>query len=710
LGATMLKGEALLRAAAHNEAARQAQGLLQAVNDPLYMPIEESDKTARDTMAQIVVSYRAVAEDSDGTQRSKTVRYYAPKYVGHFLRGDNLGRGFNSALQSTRFYMVHRSLKLFQTMHSFKFMITQPHADRKAWHTLMKGVRTPFGNIARGHLIGGLAQMIPASTWILPPSFFPPQTRERYMRPMRELARAYYRTGKIDPKIKGLIERGMNDLGGAWQGVGRDNPAPGEIAGTTSPLQTQPRSFAIFEEESSRAVRAMRTIGNLPVIRTLTRGFHWTQESMYAETLANKLAGMEYLDARYPDMPERQKREWVLNAAGNPNFASRGGADPFIDTFLHAFYNPAKEGFRAVAYSAKNNPVGFAWRTAYYNLFPNLLIKLAATGLLAEGLRRMLPHGDTPEDEEKRERFLAAFERWTNLFGRINSYYGRRYVALPIMPVGTDSVLAVTIPQAQSFAPINSLINTGLDELAQAGGLEPDDDKALENITSILGEEAPIFAGSARGMIAQVVVPSLQLIFSKKTNVYDPFYGRMMLDRTEEEIMRGSKSLGRALPAWQKMAKHAYNSAFGSMLGRFDTTTPRADRAIKTDIQKILSAPGVGALVGGWLRVTGGGEAEELQELLAPETADQAANRSKAHRAAVETLNSKDGAFPEWAAELYATDTQFARAYNSFRARATRYADMTPAQRIMATKSNPKWKRRMVHEYEMEKQLRAREK
>lgn len=712
LGATMLKGEALLSAAMHNEAMRQGEELLKAANDPMYAPIDENNKTARDTAMQVVLSYRTVAEDAEGTPRSKMVRYYAPRYVGHFLRGDNPASAANRVLQGTKFYLAHRTLKLWQTMMSFRFIVTQPWADRKAWNTQMPGVRTPLGNIARGHLIGGLAQMIPAATWILPPSFFPRQSRERLMRPMRDLARAYYRTGKIDPKLRKLIERGMYDLGGAWQGVGQDNPHPGEVIGTSSPMQTTPKSFATFEAESGRAVKAMQKIGSLPVIRTIMRGFHWSQDAMYAETLANKLAGMAYLDEKYPDMPERQKREWVLKAAGNPNFASRGAGDPFIDTFAWAFYNPAKEGFRSLAYSARHDPLGFAIRTSYYNLLPNLITKLAATGLLAEGLRRIMPHGDSPEDEEKRARFLAAFARWTSLFGRINSYYGRRHVAIPILPVGTDSALTITVPQAQSFAPINSLINVGLDELAQAGGLDPDDDKAVENIVQAISDEIPgipFLYGQSRGMIEQTVGPILTMLIEGNTNVYDPFYQMFILDRDEETLMRGGKYTRRALPAWSKLAKNAYNSAFGSMLGRFDTKTPRADNAAKTELQKIITAPGVGALVGGWIRVTGGGESESLRELLAPESAEQAAMSILARQSAVEALNSSDGALPAWAGEMYATNPAFAKTYNRFRARAQAYSDLTPAQRMIYTKSNPKWKRQLILESELERQLRARE-
>jgi Lhr-like helicase len=81
----------------------------------------------------------------------------------------------------------------------------------------------------------------------------------------------------------------------------------------------------------------------------------------------------------------------------------------------------------------------------------------------------------------------------------------------------------------------------------------------------------------------------------------------------------------------------------------------------------------------------------------------------RARQAAVETLNSSDGALPAWAGEMYATNPAFAKTYNRFRARAQAYSDLTPAQRMIYTKSNPKWKRQIILESELERQLRARE-
>jgi hypothetical protein len=170
----------------------------------------------------------------------------------------------------------------------------------------------------------------------------------------------------------------------------------------------------------------------------------------------------------------------------------------------------------------------------------------------------------------------------------------------------------------------------------------------------------------------------------------------MMLDREEEALIKGGRFTARALPAWGKLLKNAWNSAFGSMLGRFDTKTLRADSAQKTELQKILTAPGVGTIIGGWLRVTGGGEYESIQELFAPEEAERAHMTIMAHRAAAQTLASEDGRFPEWASEMYANNPEFARAYNRFRLRSEIYSDLTAEQKVLINRSNPRWKRELI--------------
>ncbi|MFA5257825.1 MAG: hypothetical protein WC360_06730 [Opitutales bacterium] len=700
LGATMLKGQALLNAAAHNEMQRQLHGLLKAVNDPLFTPVPEG-QTARDTASQVVCKFRENAV-VDGKPVNREVQFYAPKFVGHFARGDNPTSNLNRWVQGTKFYAAHRALKMFQTILSAKFISTQPMSDRKAWNTQMPGVRTPLGNIARGSVIGGLAQAVPASTWFLPAGVFPAGSRERLMKPMREVARAYYRTGKVDPQLRRLIERGMYDLGGAWQGMMGDNPHPGEIVGG-GPLSEQPRSFKPYAQDLSAFAKAWQRLEGVPAFGALFRGagaaVQHAQKAMYDETLANKLAGMTYLDEKYPDMPERQKREWVLKAAGNPNFASRAGADPLIDSLGWAFYNPAKEGWRGAWHAAANDPKGFAVRAAYYNLLPNLIAKGAKYGVLTALAGLLIPPGDTPEEEEKRTALLRGFANWCRLYGRISSYYGRRHVAVPLMPVGTGSALIVTIPQAQSFSPLNSLINIGIDEAAQAAGLAPDDDKLIEKaLNAVTGElqGVPTLLGTSRGMLQQTLGPALALMFTDQTNVYDPFYGRMTLDQDEETLMKGGKFTARALPAWGKIMKGSWNSAFGSMVARFDTKTPRADAAQKSGLQKILTSPGIGTLIGGWLRVTGGGEYESIQELFAPEAAERARQTIMARRAAVETINSKDGSFPGWAAERLENDPGFRKAYNRFRLRSEIYEGLTPAEKVMVNRSNPRWKREII--------------
>jgi hypothetical protein len=691
-GATLLKGVRMINDATRNELALATKDLLETLKDPYYLDVAESEP-ATDTKAQTVVRYF-----KDGKQRA----YYAPAFVGYYVRGDNPWAKPNAAVEVIRKYTLVNVWKRLQTMWSLKFMTTQPIADAKAWNTQMKGVRTPIGNIARGHVLGGLAQMLPASTWYLPASVFPPQSRERLMRPAREVIRRFYQTGEIHPRLDQLIERGMTDMNGAFQGMSRADPDAGEILQLFAGIKPA-KALEVYAQDLNAWQRGWKRLEKAPAFGALFkasgRAFEALQQQMQVENLANKMAGMEYLDAKYPQMSEREKRKWVLHAAGNPNFAARAGADPLLDTFAWTFFNPAKEGYRSVLMAAKADPAGFMARAMWYNVAPNLIKWGAASGVLYAVAEAIIPHGETPEDEEDRQRWMDAFKRWTDLFKRIPSYYGRRYVTVPIMPVGTDSALSITIPQAQSMAPVNSLVNVMLDELSEATGMQPASNKGVERaITAVTDEVAGLKAlsGQNRSALVQVFGPIIEMLTTDKNNVYDPFYGRNILDRNEEELMAGGRYMWKAWPAWQKLGQNAWNSAVGSAIGRFDTKTPRADMPLKTDLQKVLTAPGVSTLIGGLLRVTGGGEFERMEDMFSAEGQNRAYDNIMVRKAALDTLRDPQRRFPEWAAAKYLDDPQFQKNWNEYIISHEIYSEMTPEDRALYGRRNPVWQRMML--------------
>jgi hypothetical protein len=662
-GATLIKGQALIRAAVRNDLARQTRALLEASGDPLFRLLD-ADERARGTAMQTVVTYREGGND---------IRYLAPKYIGDFASGKNPMSAANRWMQASKIGVGTRFLKLCQTLFSLRFMLTQPWSDRKSWNQFMPGSRTPAGDIVRGDL-RGLARLIPAGTWILPPWMFPKGSRERMMRDARRQARAYYRRGEISADILKLVERGMYDLGGAWQGVLTDRAASAARVMGGNPMAEIPREMARRQAaEMTRFTRALHRIGR-------ATGFHWMQEQMWVENLANKLTGMQAIDERRPGWSERRKRDAVLMFAGNPNFARRAGADAIIDTWAWAFYNPAKEGYRSAIEAARTDPRGFMARAAYYNIAPKIIAFAASYGLLSQLLRRAIPHGDTPDDEERREAFLSAFERWEALFGRISSYFGRRYIAIPIVPVGHESALVITVPQSQSLAPFNAIIDAVLVEAAELAGLKDPTSKAPENILSAAQADVPVIdaiTGHSRAMLLDLVAPTLSLMFHNQNNWYDGFYGRNLLDRQEEEIMRGGKYTVEALPVWAKVGKHAWNTAFGSAIFRWDITTPRADRENRTIAQRLLTAT---PLSGGWVRVVSGGISEQVQDVLAKPTAEQAAADIEARRAAAAAINNR-GILTDADAARMQDDPHFAAAVSRFIARNEHYADLSVSDR-----------------------------
>lgn len=692
LGATMLKGTRIINDAYRNNLSIASRDLLEALKDPFYLH-QQADEAMTDTQSQVVIRYM---------ENGKRKAYYAPKFLGNYVRGDNPMSATNHMINVLRTYTLMNVWKRLQTVWSAAFAITQPISDAKTWNTLMPGVRTPIGNIARGHLIGGLSQMLPAATWYLPSSFFPPQSRERLMRPMRDLVREWRKTGYIDPRLQSLVQRGMSDLGGAFQGVSRSDPDAGEILKTFAGVSV-PKALQVYAEDMNWYQRQWDKAKNIPAIGRLFSFTGRAYESMITgvetEALANKLSAMEYLDQKYPDMPERDKRKAVLQLAGNPNFAARAGADPFIDSFLQAFYNPWKEGAKAVVTAAKMDPSGFTMRVMWHNIMPTVLMWAAANGVLIQLARQMIPSAGNPEDDEDREGFLNALARWCQWMSRMPTYYNRRYINIPIMPVGEDSVLAVTIPQAQSLAPINGLITVALDELAQAAGKQTKDrlgiQRGMQSITSEVGVLTAFTSGN-RSAVGQVIGPILEAMLTDRTNYFDPFYQRELLDRNEEALMRGGKWSLKALPAWQKYGKNAWNNAFGSIIGRFDTKTPRADAALKSDLQKIINAPGMSVTVGRMLRVIGGGEHERQQRMFSSEIQDRAYIAILAQRAALDMLKDPQHRFPEWAANKYINEPEFTASYNNFVTEHMTYSTMSSEDKAIYGKRNPVWQRLMM--------------
>jgi hypothetical protein len=687
-GASLAKGGALIHAAAQNELARQAHELLQASGDPLYRPLT-SDEDAKSTAMQTVVRYKISGEE---------VRYLAPKYIGDFAAGRNAMSGANAMLRSSKLGVATRMLKQMQTVLSARFILTQPWADRKAWNTQMPGTRTPLGDIVRGD-IRGLARMIPAGTWILPPALFPAGSRERMMREMRGQARAYYRRGEISPMLRDLVQRGMYDLGGAWQGM-RAGRAGIEMAPGGNPMAETPRALAdAYAADVTGWQRAMRAISR-------STGLDWAQEQMHVETLANKMAGMRAVDERMPAADERTKRETVLRSAGNPNFAAKAGADPWIDTFAWAFYNPAKEGYRSAIFAARQDPRGFAARAAYYNVAPKIIAAAAGYGLLSALATALVPPAETPEDEERRASMLRGLRRWEALYGRMSSYYGRRYMAIPVAPVGADAALAITVPQAQSLAPANGIIDALIREGLEAAGARDPSSRAPESLINALTTEIPLVdavANGGRSMLAQLVAPALTIMFTDKNNWYDSFYGRNLLDQNEEQIVRGGKFAAEAMPIYGKLMKQAWNTAFGSMLFRFDLSTPNAEREARPLALRMLSGS---ALSGGWVRVVGGGAREQMEEALSAPAAADALGDIEARRAAADAVENGGRLTPADAARML-DDPVFARAVSRFVSRNRIYGSLTPSQRMLLNRTRTE--RQRIIETRLWQRLREQE-
>ena len=101
-----------------------------------------------------------------------------------------------------------------------------------------------------------------------------------------------------------------------------------------------------------------------------------------------KIAGMRYLDRRYPNMPEWQKREIVRERAGSPDFLQRGVSSNVADLLMF-FFNPWKEGVRSLAKAAKQNPISFTAKTVAFVNLPTVAMAMAVSGAIGDEIKKM---------------------------------------------------------------------------------------------------------------------------------------------------------------------------------------------------------------------------------------------------------------------------------------------------------------------------------
>jgi len=265
-----------------------------------------------------------------------------------------------------------------------------------------------------------------------------------------------------------------------------------------------------------------------------------------------KAIGMLYLDEKFPNMPEWEKQEIVRENAGSPDFLQRGASNSAIDFFM-LFYNPWKQGVRAVVNSAKRNPGQFGLKLGTGILVPTALMAAANNGAIG------------PDAKEK--------------YASIPDYDLSNYLCIPMgwADKSKQKVAYFRLPlpdplKVAHAALFKTMTGRGQGYTALAGGQLP----GMNPIVDTLRAQGEYLMGQ---------------------NPIDHHTGRPIMDSTT------FKAGG--WPASEAMGKYTWNAFGGGALHRFQNIA--LDNPPTTSMEEILRAPVIANALGRWIKISNRG-------------------------------------------------------------------------------------------------------
>ena len=331
----------------------------------------------------------------------------------------------------------------------------------------------------------------------------------------------------MDPVLWNGQLKPMQRLAEIWHGYGRDGQTLARSKETIKML---------YKASASR--RAKIWHGYMGIGQTLER--------------SQKAIGMLYLDEKFPNMPEWEKQEIVRENAGSPDFLQRGASNATIDFFM-LFYNPFKQGVRAVVNSAKRNPGQFGLKLSASISVPTLLMAFATKGYL----------GQNAQDK----------------YASIPDYDLSNYLCLPIgwADEARKKVAYFRFPLPDAL----KVVHAGLFEYITGRG---------KGYTALMGGQLP-------GMNPIIDTLRAQGEYIMGQNPVDRHTGRPIIDSTTFQAG--------GWPAAEAMAKYSWNTLGGGLIHRFQNIA--LDNPPTTTTEEFLRAPLVANAIGRWIRISNRG-------------------------------------------------------------------------------------------------------
>lgn len=328
-------------------------------------------------------------------------------------------------------------------------------------------------------------------------------------------------------------------------------------------------------------------------VHALVKAWNFYRELGQTAERVNKIAGMLYLDEKFPNMPEWKKREIVRERSGSPNFLERGASNPAID-LLWLFYNPWKEGVRSMAKSARENPFSFTAKATGLILMPTILQAAAVNGWLGDDLKKR--------------------------FESVPDYYLSNYLLPWVEWADKDQgkVAALKLPLWEPARIAHGLVfraltGRGSGLLSQAGGQLP----SLNPLWQV------------------------GLMWSEYTlgkNPHDYSRGVNVLSDAQQEA-RGPKGEFFDAAALAEMGKQTWNELGGGIIHRFKNLN--LESPPESGVEELISQPFVNNALGRWLIVTDRGNIDAARRASADVSEHQAELRLAVQQIAEKVLEGE---------------------------------------------------------------------
>ena len=363
---------------------------------------------------------------------------------------------------------------------------------------------------------------------------------------------------------------------------------------------------------------------------------------------AVKIAGMFYLDDHHSDMSEFQKREFIREFSGSPDFLQRGRGGIALN-FLMPFFNPVKEGVRSGLKSTFRSPRTAgerAWKFTKYTFLPLVALEAARRGMFAALL------GDDASDEL--QEMLNAIPRydWDN------------YECIPLGWVDREQGKVAYFRRALHD---NERVLRGVLAKAMRSDQET---MRFKDLANVAGAQLPGWNPIFKTAIAW---------HTYKVTGHPPIDVYSGVQILSDDMVKADQSPEGDWHGDWAMAQYTWDTMGGGIIHRFGAARQYLPNPEKKPLEKFLALPVISNLLGRWIKVSSRGLTVPDEQIDKMVDNTRALARVKAQQMIALTLAGKP--LTDAQIELLQTDEYLEGYYSRKLDEVHELRSMTPRQR-----------------------------